>query len=795
MPLNNDDDDYSRSSKNGKGQRSDSDFLWSLTCDKELKEWQTSFKAFLETKIKAYNLYKQAMNNFLDYLICYPSTTRIIKKYIAVSYSIDVSFHSYLENIRQHASNSQGLKNNLTKMYDFFEWYLINNCIDESGTTPFLNNLDFKNPITKITIKVNKTETMRNALPSRYLKMLEEIITENDFYWPKQFKNDWVNINNKKVWSPVLTYLLLLKLKLPMRTYQLRYLDSGESDKYVFDYSTWSWISNTHIASQDNIQRGVLKRIIDNNTNKEFVGLYINTNKTANMDTDERGYTIPWENKEVIKIISDLVKWQKRYNPIIKPLKWLEIEDIQLKKKSKQQLLDLGENTFLFRDMFNKNPSSPVQEYRIDFYWKKLLAELEKRLSSDNNSQNIKFIEKWVGSKPTKAYYDLHSLRVTNLTALYQSGVPYSILSKYIAGHASIMMTMYYTKFNVTHISSVLNNATKIIEQKEQENFNEFIANNTYSNLKDNIAFNSNSSMEAISQLNRGNYMTSDIGICPVGENKCSEGGELLSSDKASHKIYAPVEGGAKNCLRCRFFITGVPFLLGLTSRFNELSISIKEKVIIFRQAEEEYELLYSLRYEKEKDNEPFLKWKDLEIADSNYNKHNNELDQILINWQYLYSLIEQCLAIKDKENQKNTDKFCLVTNGNLSDLNTQLVECSDFELYDTVCQSSIFYKSIEPNISNLKRGRIINKMLMYNKLEPSFLLLDDKESLEIGNEFVKLLMIKLGKPNTLDVINEKKKLSDFGISLELEKDIKKLLNNKYEYNNKKIIKATDESN
>ena len=53
-----------------------------------------------------------------------------------------------------------------------------------------------------------------------------------------------------------------------MRTYQLRYLDSGESDKYVFDHSTWSWISNTHVASQDDIQRGVLKRITDNNKNK-----------------------------------------------------------------------------------------------------------------------------------------------------------------------------------------------------------------------------------------------------------------------------------------------------------------------------------------------------------------------------------------------------------------------------------------------------------------------------------------------------------------------------------------------
>jgi site-specific recombinase XerD len=782
----------SRISENGKGQRSDSEFLWSLSIDNNLKEWQIHFKEFLEQQNQSYALYKQAINHFLDYLIYFPMITRTIKEYISIPYSIDTTFKSYLEDIKSLGKKSQGLRNNLAKMYDFFEYYLVNNCLVENNEMLLIDLHKYNNPINKISLaSVNRNiETMRNALPTRYVKMLSDIITEDDFAWPKKFRNQWFRSKGEDIWNPVLSYLMLLKLKLPMRTYQLRYLNSGESDQYVFNYSKWKWELNTHISTIENSQNGVLRKVVDHKTNKEFVGLYINTNKTKDINNDEKGYVMPWENKEVIKIISDLIIWQKKYNPVTKPLKWTDIDDVQLKKKSIQQLEALGEHTFLFRDVFNNDTTAPVQDTRIQGYWKSLLAELEHRinLQLNNNDNEIKFIEKWNGKRPSKAYYDLHSLRVTNLTALYQAGVPYSILSKYIAGHSSIVMTMYYTKFNVTHITEVLNNATKNIEQNEQKNFSEFIANNSYQDLKDTIVFNGEGSIAAASQLNKSNYMSSDIGICPVGESKCNEGGEHISA-----KIYGPVPNGPKNCIRCRFFITGVPFLIGLTTKFNEMALIIKEKVTIFRASEEEYESLYLQRYKKEKEGAPFTKWKELETSDSNFNKHNNELDQLLIDWQHLYTLIEQCLMIKEKDLNTKKNKFSLITVGNLVDLNNEISDCSEFELYDTICQSSIFYQSIHPNIANIKRGSIINKMLMYNSLQPSFLLLDEKDALLIGNEFVKLLMMKLGKPNTIDVFNEKKKLADFGISLEIKNDIDILLGNKYEYKKNQLIKVKDE--
>jgi len=398
------------------GKRSDPFFKWALHYDVTLYLWTTFFSTYLELQKTSYSLYKQAFITFLDYLIYYPNITRDPFLYLNINYDIPQELKKYVINIKKLSENNTGLRNNLSKLCDFFDWFLIVNCIYDKNHQ--IIDTNYKNLIEKISIKnKNYTETYRNALPSRYLHILEEIITENDYRWPKTLKNEWITHNNEKIWSPVTTYLILLKLKTPIRTHQLRYLDSGEGDKFYFDHDKWNWEINPNAIYKDQKDyKGVLKRIVDNNTQNELVGLYINTNKTKDSNSDLKGYTIPWQNKEIIKIISDLIKWQKKYNPVNKPYKWVDIKDIQLTKKSKETLIEMGENFFLFRDKFNENPEEPIIDSRVQYYWKVLLAELERRINKErklSNEKPIYFIEKWQGTKPLVCYYDLHSLRVT----------------------------------------------------------------------------------------------------------------------------------------------------------------------------------------------------------------------------------------------------------------------------------------------------------------------------------------------------------------------------------------------
>ena len=98
-----------------------------------------------------------------------------------------------------------------------------------------------------------------------------------------------------ELWSPVVSVALLSKLLLPIRTYQIRMLDSGEMDTYKYiqqeRVNPGKWIINDSPLSKgdkDNpFEKGVLRKFNDPTSKMEMTGFYINTNKTADINKDE----------------------------------------------------------------------------------------------------------------------------------------------------------------------------------------------------------------------------------------------------------------------------------------------------------------------------------------------------------------------------------------------------------------------------------------------------------------------------------------------------------------------------
>lgn len=203
------------------------------------------------------------------------------------------------------------------------------------------------------------TETVKNPLPYRFILDLRQILCPHphdgcfrDWSWAQQQfikktgNGDWFEVNadiidhedpdcvwrtktvernHKKVdiyqiWSPVRAIVLFVKLHLPLRTHQVRMLDSGEADTYRYDNGQWL-INTKHIFAKGNskkpFQKGVFRRICDSMTGADSTGLYINTNKTADISKAELnlGYVIPWENRTVLYWLSKLREWQEKYNP------------------------------------------------------------------------------------------------------------------------------------------------------------------------------------------------------------------------------------------------------------------------------------------------------------------------------------------------------------------------------------------------------------------------------------------------------------------------------------------------
>jgi hypothetical protein len=281
-----------------------------------------------------------------------------------------------------------------------------------------------------------------------------------------------------ELWCPARAVALYLKLQLPLRTYQVRMLDSGEADSHR--YVGGNWIQNTgplaRGTEKNPYRHGVFRRMMDDIRQVTMTGLYINTNKTADSSKEEwdRGYSIPWEHPEVLYWLEKLRNWQEKYNPIAAPIPWTELQVRHLgRNKAISALKKMGSTCFLFRDAATQGDDrfKPMGANCIlEGLWYKLLFELERHCAARNicdaAGHPLTFIQS--GTNRT-TYYPLHSLRVSLITAYaLEGGVPMTILSKCIAGHARLIMTLYYTKASITYCTEIMDAATKRLMANER---------------------------------------------------------------------------------------------------------------------------------------------------------------------------------------------------------------------------------------------------------------------------------------------------------------------------------------
>ncbi len=160
-----------------------------------------------------------------------------------------------------------------------------------------------------------------------------------------------------EMWSPVSWVALLLKTILPLRSMQIRMLDSGEAD--TFRYENGEWHLNTgKLASGrpgKSHNNGVLRRKVAED-GSVITMLFANTNKTADAEKtgDKKGFEFPWVKFTGVEgdpfyWIEKLRNWQQKYNPISRPANWDEMDGRRIQAKSKYQISMYSPTCFLFR--------------------------------------------------------------------------------------------------------------------------------------------------------------------------------------------------------------------------------------------------------------------------------------------------------------------------------------------------------------------------------------------------------------------------------------------------------------
>ncbi|WP_065204330.1 gamma-mobile-trio integrase GmtZ, partial [Shewanella woodyi] len=572
-----------------------------------------------------------------------------------------------------------------------------------------------------------------------------------------------------QIWCPSRFLALYALLSVPARGQQILWSDSGEADKRVPEIVNGEvqWLKNEGSLAGQTKKQGFIKEYSNNDQ-----GLHFTTNKTS---YQEGGYDIPWVPDNFDYWMIKLRNWQSKYNAIVKPTKWTELD---LRVLIGNRILEQrGANCFLFRMGNSKQP------HQQPIFSKALAYVLHQIEYKDNPLTNV--VNDKDNLSSYKSDYTPHSMRVSLITAfVVDAKVPIHIVQK-LVGHARLVMTIYYTKVGNAEIRDELSAAHKRALANAPSRIQQQIRNQQFEAIRGSLV--SNDPL-AFNKLNDGHpasaFSFTDIGICPMGGGNCDQGGEV-ENDQVQIKKYLPVASGhlgEKNCIRCRFFITSPAFLGGLTSVFNEISL----KQFYIKQKEQNLiihiESLEDERYDAEKEEQVFTKSMELDKAASNLEMIAKETSMYATDTVHIARLIMQCTNLLNQSIEAEEDTgTMLVANTESSSINWSIDETnSEFHQLSTVCENAAIFTLSDASLANARRSQLIDKMAHQNGIQPWLCMLSPEQQLEVGNQMSELLKSRLKSwGNVEKLMRAEILLSDFNDDNQLtplHDEVKKIL-------------------
>ncbi len=803
-------------------------FIWVLELDEGLEEWRSLAEEWIKTQVRGKDKAIYSLSVFFQKYLINHGIPRSPKDFLRKEFHapdfFEICFSHYTSPSLPYTK----------QIISFIDWILLEkfSVEDDLGNKQIPH--EFHNPLAKYIpdssggSKLNESD--KNVLPYRYIKDLRSIICPTDATHFKDWHfaqdatdskgngGDWFVVEQSlidendpdcvfrkretskyekdtkglpavvyELWSPVVSVALLTKLLLPLRTYQVRMLDSGEMDTYKYVQPARTehgfWIMNDSPLSKgdkDNpFEKGALRKFNDPTSKMEMTGFFINTNKTAdiNKEEDQKGYEIPWQYEEAQYWLAKLRDWQQKYNPVSEPTPWVDLKAKHLGKiKDKKILKQMGSTIFLFR-----KPSSPNEEHfplvkdGLDYLWPKVLTELEDKLKAHGSEEEISI--RFTKNERT-TLYPLHSLRVSLITAYaLEGGVPMPILSKAIVGHARLVMTLYYTKAGISYVTDTMNQAEHNILENDKASFERFLRDTKYEQLENNIAINDPIAYQAVinAQQSGASIIISDKGFCPKGCFGCDCGGVFVNDDTGK-TTYGPVPGFPEhNCVRCRWFVTGPAFLPGLVHHFNTIGYNMSEtgKRVIYYQ--NEIETLENHKYECEVNEQIFTEQSKLLKFETLHMQEVQKNDKLANDYNATLRLIDKCITLTKKSTSKESVQ--LVPVGSIDNIRLTFDDVEhELEQLQIICNGAEIFPETDASKAVLKRSQIIDLTLYENGKKPVMFSLTDEEQLIAGNQFMRLLIQRAGSlENAVPYAIGRKKLEEIGLINEFVEEIKSI--------------------
>lgn len=703
---------------------------------------------------------------------------------------------------------------------DFVDWVLkrdfsIDDDYGRQVTSPAFHNIVNRRALDGLSL-VSHDSSVRSAMPYGLIHEARRIIVQgsnfSDWTWAQTLLGnqegeagapgrDWFEVPEESIdtadpdcvfrrrtvshriilemWSPVRYVALLVKLILPLRTAQVRVLDSGEADTWRFDMvDGGAWSLNRSVIAQGTTKRpvacGVFRRDEDTYRGNVETCLYINTNKTHDKGRGgtAKGYTVPWPAnpdlaQNVYYWLTKLRNWQTKYNPITRRTSWQELDRKGIiSAKHESTLAEYSDACFLFRaPEVRAHPHLPIKDSLIVGVWERLLVTLQNQLAAQGvnhpNGTAIELVK--IGARlqsrtgreiwrtDFQALYDLHGLRVSLLTCLALEGeVPFEILQK-LAGHSRLLMTLYYYKPGVKHIKQVLQEAQVRLNAKAQASTMDWLQNGEHKDLENrSIAVNTETLLKTVprnpTDRNPAGWMMMSEGVCLAGGNTsadevnaqiggCHNGGPNIG--KPTQPVHAAVPGGIRNCPRCRWFVTAPHYLPALVARFNNTAYHFdlaRDEVAKYTR---ELERLREELHDAAAAGAIFCKQAELRAAERLSELHIKKFDDRCADLGAIFRLVKRCIDILNTDSDTNG----LVLATDMTGLQTSIEE-TDGELLQLawVCDDAEVYPDLDPGAAVLRRTQLLDMALEREGLPTAFMRLTPDEQLKVGNAFLRRL-------------------------------------------------------
>lgn len=695
-------------------------------------------------------------------------------------------------------------------VHDFLDWVLLKEDFSERDEyeRPVVSPA-FHNPVEWKSSKAfpKRTETNKVPLPYGYIARIRRLLISgphfSDWTWAQGALGrepgkmwftapDWFPVEEKDIdrdnpdcvwreressrglkvlemWSPVRWVALVLKLLLPLRTFQVRMLDSGEADTWRYDGGVW--VLNTGPLATGRLgksrQQGFLHRSVERD-GTITTAYFANTNKTADRakDKGDKGFVFPWIPigdglDDPAYWVEKLRNWQEQYNPISRLTNWTELTGIQLGASSKTeiQLAGYPDTAFLFRirEGASKIRHLPMGDNHLDSCWYKLLEAFEDDLAETGETlldgSRIRLLPPLRERKRSvTTNHPLHSLRVSLITALVIDGkVPLEIMQK-VVGHARLLMTLYYLKPGESNIRLSLEEGAARLIANADATTQTWLKSATFEKLRKDAICVEWEGVKALIPEDPGarnpvGWYATGFGYCLVGGNTtpnpesnriggCFNGGPRLPASSARDS-HGPVPGGVRNCIRCRWFLTMPHYLHALVARFNNLAYQEFEARVKAQDLTCECDVLRNDAFDAKEAGMVFDRLDEMKKVEC-------LLESAMARWNALLDNMIACLSLISRCREglnRQSEGMGLVTPGNAGEVQSVIQEInSELLQLSQVCEDLEVYPDLEPGKAVIRRSQILDLAMQSDGYKPIFLAMTEEDQKLLGNAFMRNL-------------------------------------------------------